>query len=124
MIQLSHKQIALGLGLVLMVAGAAWAIHQQYEANEQAELGVAQLKSEIIAGRRLVESTPEKERQVIVLRELGPVFAQILPDSSDVNELIKTFYRYSGEAGGEPTRLKSKPGPNRAHTQSDISQST
>ena len=121
MIQFSHKQIALGLGLVLMVAGASWTIHQQFKANEQAELGVTQLKADIKAGRRLVESTPEKERQVIVLRELGPIFAQILPDSSEVNELIKTFYRYSGEAGVEPTSFKSKPEPNSAQGKSGFS---
>ena len=74
-----QKQIAGGVGALLLCACAGWAINDQVEANEQAEQSVLDLKTEIAAGRRLVETTPEKERQVIVLRELDPVFAEILP---------------------------------------------
>ena len=116
-----QKQIAGGVGALLLCACAGWAINDQVEANEQAEQSVLDLKTEIAAGRRLVETTPEKERQVIVLRELDPVFAEILPDSSEVNELIKTFYRYSGEAGVEPSSFQSKPDVARGKTESDFS---
>ena len=116
-----QKQIAGGVGALLLCACAGWAIYDQVGANEQAEQSVLDLKTKIAAGRRLVETTPEKERQVIVLRELDPVFAEILPDSSEVNELIKTFYRYSGEAGVEPSSFQSKPDVARGKTESDFS---
>lgn len=114
------QQLFVG-GIILLVCGAGWAIYEQLEANELAEQEVARLAQEIQDGRRQVESTPEKERQVIVLRELDPVFAEILPSSGEVNELVKTFYRYSGEAGVEPSSFKSKPDVGRTKAKSDFS---
>ena len=66
-------------------------------------------------GARIFEAVeaPEKEREVIVLRELDPVFAQILPDSTQVSQLLQQFtgtprMRMLKEVQARPEPLRGK----------------
>ena len=111
-------------GAVVLLGALGWAIQDQREQIALAEDEVARLSTEVSTTRRTIESTPEKEREVIVLRELDPVFAQILPDSTEVSQLLRQFYQYSAEAGIQLKEVQARPEPVRGKKPSDFSKAS
>jgi len=90
---------ALGLGALLY-----WQHGTIVESRDK----VATLRGGIEQSRKLIEGTSALEREVIVLRELTEVMKGILPDTNDVNNLVRTLQRFSDESGVRIAGLKKK----------------
>ena len=97
------------LGGILLAGGAGFAIYMKFGEIEELESEIATLHTNIDEARKTIEGTPALEQEVIVLRELSAVIAEILPDDEDVNNLIRTFAEYAGLSGVSTTSYKPKP---------------
>jgi Tfp pilus assembly protein PilO len=98
-------------GGVLLAGTFGGLIYYQNEDIEMTREEAGNLRTEIAAARTLIEGTSALEREVIVLREVSDVIKGILPDESDVNNLVRTFQEYSGESEVRITSLKKKQNP-------------
>jgi Tfp pilus assembly protein PilO len=98
-------------GGALIAAGLGAAITVENGHIEEARGEVTQLGEEIDTSRELVSTTRNLEREVIVLRELAEVIQGILPDEDDVNNLVRTFQRFSEDSDVRIRALKKKPDP-------------
>jgi Tfp pilus assembly protein PilO len=103
-----HKWIAMFAGGVLLASGIVYMIWDEYGKIDTARTEVAGLRSNIDSSRKLIEGTGTLERDVIVLRELSEVMKKILPDTDDVNNLVRTFQKFSEESGVRISGLKKK----------------
>ena len=102
-----RKNMLLTAGFSALIAiGIAVLIYLKMGEIADARHSVTKLHSDIETARRTIEGTSTLEREVIVLREIAPVFEAILPTTEDVNNLIQDFYRYSNEAKVRPTSFK------------------
>lgn len=95
-------------GGLLTCGGLAGLIYMKKDAIEQAEKDVASIHAHIDSARKLIEGTARLEREVIVLREMADVIKTILPNSEDVNNLIRTIYDFADEAEIETKSYKKK----------------
>src|SRR5262245_30338382 len=95
-------------GGVLAAAGLGLLIYLQYGDIERARTEVASLKSSIQSASKLIEGTAAMEREVIVLREISEVMKEILPDTDDVNNLVRTFQKFSEDSEVRISGLKKK----------------
>lgn len=87
-------------GVTLAVAaGAGYMIYSEHGQIDVAKASVAKLRVDITDSRDIVRTIPEVERDVIVLREINDRIREILPDTKDLNNLIRDFQDYSKEAG-------------------------
>ncbi|HJP01283.1 MAG TPA: hypothetical protein QF764_05895 [Planctomycetota bacterium] len=98
-------------GGALIAAGLGAGIHVEDGHIDLARAQVAQLGDEIGTSRKLVSGTRALEREVIVLRELAEVIQGILPDEDDVNNLVRTFQRFSEGSDVRIRALKKKSDP-------------
>jgi len=57
------------------------------------------LRDRIASSRKTVQSTPQVEQEVIILREISDRIREILPDTKDLNNVIRDFEEYMQEAG-------------------------
>jgi len=64
-----------------------------------AQAEVVSLRDQIKRSRTTVQSTPEVEQEVIILREISDRIREILPDTKDLNNVIRDFQEYMQEAG-------------------------
>jgi Tfp pilus assembly protein PilO len=103
------KWLGLFAGGVLLAGGVAYMIHEEYGKIEIARGEVAGLRANIDSSRKLIEGTGALERDVIVLREVSEVMKKILPDTDDVNNLVRTFQKFSEESAVRISGLKKKP---------------
>ena len=94
-----QKWVAVFAGGVLLAGGVGYMIWDQYGKIDIARTEVAGLRTNIDSSRKLIEGTGTLEREVIVLRELSEVMKKILPDTDDVNNLVRTFQKFSEESG-------------------------
>lgn len=108
----------------LVLGGFGWGIHSELAAIEAGEQAIAGLEQEIISGRRTIESTPEKEREVIVLRELDPTFREILPSNKEVSDLLDTMTEWSVESDILLTGVDHRPAQVRAGKASDFNKAS
>lgn len=83
-------------------------VYRQYGKIDETRAEVAGLRGNIDSSRKLIEGTPALEREVIVLREISEVMKRILPDTEDVNNLVRTFQKFSEESGVRISGLKKK----------------
>jgi Tfp pilus assembly protein PilO len=97
----------------LLAAGIGFMIYMKIEEVQQARVAVSTLETEISTARNTIAGTAALEREVIVLREVADVIEEILPDSEGVNNLIRTFHEYFGEAQVTATSYKRKPDTSR-----------
>ena len=93
--------------------GAGYMIYSEHGQIDAAQASVAKLRTDISAAREVVRTTPEIERDVIVLREIADRIREILPDTKDLNNLIRDFQDYSKEAsvrtsGFRPSQDRSR----------------
>src|SRR6185295_15942932 len=95
-------------GGFLCAAAVSAMIYRQYGKIDEARAEVANVRSNIDSSRKLIEGTAALERDVIVLRELSQVMKRILPDTEDVNNLVRTFQKFSEESGVRISGLKKK----------------
>ncbi|MFN0242796.1 MAG: GspMb/PilO family protein [Planctomycetota bacterium] len=95
-------------GGLLAALGIGTLIYFQYGKIEQSRAEVANLRTGIDAARKEIEGTAAQEREVIVLRELSEVMKQILPDTDDVNNLVRTLQAFSEESKVRISGLKRK----------------
>lgn len=94
---------------LLLAGGIGFMIFGKIEDVENARGEVKALESRVEKARSTIAGTAALEREVIVLREVADVIQEILPDSEDVNNLIRTFHEYFGEAQVTATSYKRKP---------------
>jgi len=102
------RWIALFAAGFVLAGGIGYLIWNQYGKIDMARVEVDGLRSNIDSSRKLIEGTGTLEREVIVLRELSEVMKKILPDTDDVNNLVRTFQKFSEESGVRITGLKKK----------------
>lgn len=81
-----------------LAAGLSALIYLELGRIEREREGIAELRSRIETSRKLVEGNGTLEREVIVLREMSRVIQDILPNEADVNNLVRTFQRFSEES--------------------------
>ncbi len=109
--QVNAKQtwiVVLGGG-VLLGCGLGAAIWTKCRAIDADRAEIATLRSTIESSRKQIEGTPALEREVIVLRELNEVMKAVLPDTEDVNNLVRTLQRFSEDSHVKISGLKKKP---------------
>ncbi len=96
----------------LLAAGLGAVIYLELGRIEREREEIGQLRSKIESARKLVEGNGTLEREVIVLREMSRVIQDILPNEADVNNLVRTFQRFSDEADTRIRGLRKidKPG--------------
>jgi Tfp pilus assembly protein PilO len=104
-----NKWIATIAGGVLLACSFGYLIYDEYGKIDAARVEVAGIRSNIESSRKLIEGTGALEREVIVLRELSEVMKKILPDTDDVNNLVRTFQKFSEESGVRISGLKKRP---------------
>lgn len=107
-------------GGLLCAAGLGTVIYLQYEKIAEGRTGVATLKQGIEGARKLIEGTSTLERDVIVLRELSEVMKGILPDTEDVNNLVRTLQKLSEDSGVRISGLKKKTNDTAARDKTDF----
>ena len=103
------KWLSLLIGGFLLAGTSSLLIWREYEKIDIAKMEVSGLQANIDSSRKLIEGTGTLEREVIVLRELSEVMKKILPDTDDVNNLVRTFQKFSEESAVRITGLKKKP---------------
>ncbi len=98
------------LGGGVLLGGALGAlIWTKYRSIDADRAEIATLRSTIESSRKQIEGTPALEREVIVLRELNEVMKGVLPDTEDVNNLVRTLQRFSEDSHVKISGLKKKP---------------
>ena len=102
------KWIGFIAGGVALAGACGFMIWREYGKIDIAHMEVDGLRANIDSSRKLIEGTGTLEREVIVLRELSEVMKKILPDTDDVNNLVRTFQKFSEESGVRITGLKKK----------------
>lgn len=112
--------IGIGVGGGLAAAGFAALIYMQNKGIDRTREEVAVLEGQINDARKLVEGTGTLEREVIVLRELAETMKKILPDTDNVNNLVRTLQRFSEDSGVRISGLKKKTTPGNAQEKSDF----
>lgn len=95
-------------GGVVCAGGLGALLWWQRGKIEEGRATVATLKTSIDSSRKLIEGTSALEREVIVLRELSEVMKGMLPDSDDVNNLVRTLQKFSEDSGVRISGLKKK----------------
>ncbi|MDB2576914.1 type 4a pilus biogenesis protein PilO [Planctomycetota bacterium] len=86
--------ITAGLALLL-----GYLIFSEIQSVDTAQAEVVSLRDQIKRSRTTVQSTPEVEQEVIILREISDRIREILPDTKDLNNVIRDFQEYMQEAG-------------------------
>ena len=112
---MSDKKIWGGIaaGGLLGAAIFGYLIHSEQGTIEEKRQEVVGLRTQIETARKTVRGTPELEREVIVLREISDRIREVLPDTKDVNDLIRDFQDFSRETGVRPSAFKPKDQRNR-----------
>ena len=98
-------------GVIALTAG--YLIYSEKEEIEAAKLHVAGLRQEIATARETVRTTPEIERDVIVLREISDRIREILPNTKDLTNVVRDFQEYSKEAGVATSGFRPSSNANR-----------
>ncbi len=83
-------------GLALLFG---YLIFSELGSVDTAQAEVVSLRDQIKRSRTTVQSTPEVEQEVIILREISDRIREILPDTKDLNNVIRDFQEYMQEAG-------------------------
>jgi len=96
-------------GGVLLGCGLGALIWTKYRAIEADRGEIATLHTAIDGARKQIEGTPTLEREVIVLRELNEVIKGVLPDTEDVNNLVRTLQQFSEDSKVHVSGIKKKP---------------
>jgi len=97
----------IGTGVVV-AGGLGGLIYYQHTKVEEAREKAAGLTREIEAGRTLISSTPDLEREVITQRETDSVVAEILPGDEDINNFVRTLRNFEEDSGVKIVSLKEK----------------
>jgi Tfp pilus assembly protein PilO len=95
-------------GGVLAAGGLGTLLYYQHGTIVESREKVRPCAAASSRPRKLIEGTSALEREVIVLRELTEVMKGILPDTNDVNNLVRTLQRFSDESGVRIAGLKKK----------------
>jgi Tfp pilus assembly protein PilO len=96
-------------GGVLLSAGLGTLIWMKYRAIDADRAEIATLRTNIDSSRKQIEGTPALEREVIVLREINEIMKGVLPDTEDVNNLVRTLQTFSEDAHVKVSGIKKKP---------------
>lgn len=95
-----------GVLLGLALGGLIWTKYRSIE-TDRGE--IANLRTSIESSRKQIEGTPNLEREVIVLREINEVMKGVLPDTDDVNNLVRTLTQFSVDSNVKISGMKRKP---------------
>jgi len=106
----SEKKIWTGIiaGSVVIAGSFAFMVHTEKGKIRETHAAVDSLRTEIDKSRTTIRTTPDLEREVIVLREIAERIKEVLPDTKDLNDLIRNFQDYSRETGVRPSSFKPK----------------
>lgn len=107
---MNEKKVLLGVcaGAIAIAAGIGALIYFEYGDIAKKREDVASLRTQIDTSRKLIEGTSSLEREVIVLREMTEHIKQVLPDTDNVNNLVRTLQALSEESGVRIRGLKKK----------------
>lgn len=107
---MNEKKVWIGIAIcgVLVAASIGYFVHAEKLAIVESQNSVTALRTQIDKARTTVRGTPELEREVIVLREIAERIKEVLPDTKDLNDLIRNFQDYSRETGVRPSSFKPK----------------
>jgi len=106
----NEKKLLAGIiaGALLAAGGVGALIYLEHQDIEQTRVEVAAVRTKIGTSRELIEGTSALERDVIVLREMSEVIKSVLPDSENVNNLVRTLQRFSEDSNVRIRGLKKK----------------
>ena len=93
------RWVVLGATSAVLAAGIGYMIYHQHEQLEQSRAEAAQLSQAIDVDRKLIKGTPELVKTVIVQRETDTVVKEILSDTKDVSNFVRTLDKFAGESG-------------------------
>lgn len=113
-----RKWIILIVGGVALAGALGTLTYFEQEKIDQAREDAELLRSEIAAGRSLVSSTYELEREVIIQRETDAVIKEVLPNAAEYNDFLKTLQAFGEKAGFPITQIKPKRSSTRARGKS------
>ncbi|MEM7307723.1 MAG: hypothetical protein AAF682_13675 [Planctomycetota bacterium] len=102
------KWITLIVGSFIVAAGLITLIYFQNTVLEENRVEVERLKGEIDVGRKLVMTTPDLEREVIVQRETDEVIKETLSDDEEITNFVRTINDFELASGISITSLKKQ----------------
>ncbi|MEZ6014011.1 MAG: type 4a pilus biogenesis protein PilO [Planctomycetota bacterium] len=107
---MSDKKVwgAIAAGGLLVAGVFGYLVQSEKKSIEESGVAVATLRTQIDKSRSTIRGTPDLEREVIVLREIAERIREVLPDTKDLNDLIRNFQDYSRETGVRPSSFKPK----------------
>lgn len=107
---MNEKKVLSGIiaGSLAVAAGIGALIYYEHQDIELTRTEVADLRTKIGTSRKLIEGTGALEREVIVLREMTEYIKDVLPDSENVNNLVRTLQRFSEDSNVRIRGLKKK----------------
>jgi Tfp pilus assembly protein PilO len=108
----------LGGGLLSSCALGAL-IWTKYRSIDADRVEIATLRTNIDNSRKQIEGTPALEREVIVLREINELMKGVLPDTEDVNNLVRTLQTFSEDSKVHVSGIKKKPDDTKNKTDFD-----
>ncbi|MAB81305.1 MAG: hypothetical protein CMJ89_18315 [Planctomycetes bacterium] len=91
--------IVLGLVSVALASGIWFMIYQQHKEIAKSRVEADLLDKSISEDRNLVKGTPDLVKAVIVQRETDTVIKEILSDTKDISNFVRTLDQFAGESG-------------------------
>jgi len=107
---MNEKKVWIGIAICgsLVATTLGYFLRSEKLSIVECQDSVTVLRAQIDKARTTVRGTPELEREVIVLREIAERIKEVLPDTKDLNDLIRNFQDYSRETGVVPSSFKPK----------------
>jgi Tfp pilus assembly protein PilO len=107
---MNEKKVWIGIAVcgLIVAAGLGYFVRGEKLSIAASQDSVTALRAQIDKARTTVRGTPELEREVIVLREIADRIKEVLPDTKDLNDLIRNFQDYSRDTGVRPSSFKPK----------------
>lgn len=91
--------IVLAAVSVTLAAGIGFMIYRQHQEIAESRVEANLLSLSIEKDRKLVKGTPDLVKNVIVQRETDTVIKEILSDTKDISNFVRTLDQFAGESG-------------------------
>jgi len=105
--------IVLGAVSAVLAMGFGYMIYHQHEELKKSRTEAEQLDVTIKQDRKLIKGTPDLVKTVIVHRETDAVIKEILSDTTDSEDFVRTLDRFAEESGFKLDSAKKQNRTNR-----------
>lgn len=104
-----RKRWSILIASALLVAiGLGYLIYAQHETIDRKRDEISALKGKIDKARKLIKTTPDLVKEVIIQRETDEVVKRILSDEEDVNNFVRTLQEFEQDSGIQISSIKEQ----------------